>query len=69
MKIKFNKSIYSKNALYESLIVWKDYIQSPEVMEDKEYYYISIKDTQEVKNISDEYVNYVLDLTSTLEAL
>ena len=65
MIIKFSKQVYAKEAIYGSIDVWNDYIESNTINEDKLYYYVTIKKIDKIEHIAKEYSNYILDITSS----
>jgi len=66
MIVEFNKFIYDKKLIYQSLEEWKDYINVLEVRETSNFLNIFINDKTSSQTIS-EFVNYVLDLCSLQE--
>jgi len=66
MIVEFNKFIYDKKLVYQSLEEWKDYMDVLEVKETSNFLNIFINDKTSSQIIS-EFVNYVLDLCSLQE--
>ncbi|MFK7779756.1 MAG: hypothetical protein QM490_01295 [Candidatus Gracilibacteria bacterium] len=67
MIISLDKSIYHKDAIYRSVEVWNEYLLSPSVSENSKTIDITItQEYLEQKTIS-EFLNYILDLTSSME--
>lgn len=69
MKIELDKNIYDKDAIYQSIEVWNEYLYAPTVSESSKSIYIEIEDIQLDIKIINEFLNYVLDLTSSKELL
>ena len=69
MKIELDKNIYDKDAIYQSIEVWNEYLYTPTVSESSKSIYIEIEDIQLDIKIINEFLNYVLDLTSSKELL
>lgn len=67
MTIKLDKSIYDKDAIYKSIEVWKEYLHEPLVSENKSTINIELKSDKIEHKVINEFLNYVLDLTSSME--
>jgi len=67
MKIKFNKEIYSKNIVYQSLEEWKQYIDFIKIDETHSYIHIILNEDKKSHKTISEFINYVLDLCSLEE--
>jgi len=67
MIINLNKNIYGKDPIYKSIKIWNDYLCSPKLFENKTTINISINREKVNDNTINEFLNYLLDLTSSLE--
>ncbi len=63
--VSFSKNIYTKDAVYSSIIEWKEYLEIEVISESNNAYNVKIAgdDLHKVQ----EYLNYVLDKSSTEE--
>ena len=63
--VSFSKNIYTKDAVYSSIIEWKEYLEMEVISESNNAYNVKIAgdDLHKVQ----EYLNYVLDKSSTEE--
>lgn len=69
MKIELDKNIYDKDAIYQSIEIWNEYLHALTVSESSKSIYIEIENIQLDIKIINEFLNYVLDLTSSKELL
>ena len=67
MTISLDKTIYSKDAIYKSLEVWNEYLSNPKISESGSKVSIIVNNEAVSNNTINEFLNYVLDLTSSLE--
>lgn len=67
MTIKLDKNIYSKDAIYQSLEVWNKYLSTPEISENNTIINILVDNKKVKENTINEFLNYVLDLTTSEE--
>lgn len=67
MTIRLDKSIYNKDAIYKSIEVWNQYLYAPSMLENKKTIDIVLTKSDIDQNIIHEFLNYVLDITSSLE--
>jgi len=69
MIINLDKRIYSKDAIYRSLEIWSQYLVSPKISENS----IEINITVDMKKVEQltiaEFLNYILDLTTSEKLL
>lgn len=63
--ISFSKNIYTKDAVYSSIAEWKEYLEI-EVTSKSNYAY-NVKITGNDIHKIEEFLNYVLDKSSTEE--
>lgn len=67
MTINLDKSIYSKDAIYESIKIWNEYLFNPEISENNTTIDILVDNSKVNENTMNEFLNYILDLTSSAE--
>lgn len=67
MTINLDKNIYSKDSIYKSLEIWNEYLFFPEVSENNTVIDIFIDNEKVKENTINEFLNYILDLTSSME--
>jgi|TARA_R110002050_G_scaffold299226_1_gene464231 hypothetical protein len=67
MTINLDKNIYNKDSIYKSLEIWNEYLLSPKVSENNTVISILINNKQIKINTINEFLNYILDLTSSME--
>ena len=67
MIINLDKNIYSKDAIYQSLEIWNEYLSTPKVSENNTVVNILVDTNKVEKNTINEFLNYVLDLTTSAE--
>ena len=67
MTISLDKSIYSKDAIYKSIKVWNEYLYTPSISESKKTVDITLAKDDIEQKIINEFLNYVLDMTSSVE--
>jgi len=63
--ISFSKNIYTKDAVYSSIIEWKEYLEMKVISESNNAYNVNIADDDFYK--IQEFLNYVLDKSSVEE--
>lgn len=63
--ISFSKNIYTKDAVYSSIIEWEEYLKIEIIPENKNAYNIDIVEDDFHK--IQEFLNYVLDKSSVEE--
>jgi len=69
MTINLDKSIYTKNAIYQSLEIWNQYLHTPKISENNTTINIIIDPKKVEENTIAEFLNYVLDLTTSEKLL
>lgn len=67
MRIDLDKNIYSKDAIYKSLEIWNEYLFSPEISENNTIIGVLLDNEKVKENTINEFLNYILDLTSSAE--
>lgn len=67
MTISLDKSIYSKDAIYKSIEVWNEYLCNPSISENTKIIDITLTKSDIEQKIINEFLNYVLDMTSSVE--
>jgi len=67
MIINIDKSIYSRDAIYRSLDVWNKYLSTPEISENNAVINVLIDNIKVEENTIKEFLNYILDLTTSAE--
>lgn len=63
--ISFSKNIYTKDAVYSSIVEWKEYLEIEVISENNNVYSLNIL-SNDLHKIQ-EFTNYVLDKSSTEE--
>ena len=66
MEIEFNKHFFSKDILQESISIWKEYFETLELLERKDFFLIHAS-AKNLKSLLSEFNNYVLDIASAKE--
>ena len=67
MIINLNKNIYNKDAIYKTIEIWNNHLSSPKILENKTTIDIEINKEKVDDNTINEFLNYILDLTSSME--
>jgi len=67
MIINLSRNIYSKDTIYKSIEIWNSHLFSPTILENKLTIDIKINKANVNDNTINEFLNYILDLTSSME--